>query len=385
MQFKACGGKCSGQLKIKGAQKCAALKWEESMGFKILAINPGSTSTKIALYEDEKELFTETLTHDIVELEKYEHVQDQFLMRKKVVEAALETRGLDVLELAAVVGRGGMLPPVKSGAYEVNEVMLDVLKNRPALEHASNLGAIIAYEIASRIGVKAYIYDSVRVDELQDIARISGMPVIPRTSTVHALNARAMAMKAAASYNKRYQDVNCIVAHLGGGISLSVHSKGQMIDIISDDEGPFSPERAGRVPCKQLIDLCYSGDYDKRTAHKMLRGNGGLKAYLGTHDAREVEKRIADGDDEAKRVYEAMAYQVAKGIGELATVVDGEVDYIVLTGGIAYSKMLTDWIIKRVQFIAPIALLPGENEMESLAGGTLRVLRGEETAHIFEL
>lgn len=354
------------------------------MAYMILAINPGSTSTKIAVYEDEKEIFTQSLDHDIVELEKYEHVQDQFLMRKKIVEAALEEKGIDLTSLSAVVGRGGMLPPVKSGAYEVNEAMIDVLKNRPALEHASNLGGIIAYEIADRLGIKAYIYDSVRVDELQDIARISGMPEIPRTSTVHALNSRAMAMKAAKSYNKAYKDVNCIVAHLGGGISLSVHQKGQMIDIISDDEGPFSPERAGRVPCKQLIDLCFSGKYDARTVHKMLRGNGGIKAYLGTHDARNVEKMIEEGNPEAKRVYEAMAYQVAKGIGELATVVDGEVDYIVLTGGIAYSKMLTDWIVKRVKFIAPIAILPGENEMESLVGGTLRVLKGEETARVFE-
>ena len=354
------------------------------MEFLILAINPGSTSTKISVYQNEKELFTETLDHDIVELEKYEHVQDQFLMRKKLVEMALEEKGIDLSKLSAVVGRGGMLPPVKSGAYEVNEAMLDVLKNRPALEHASNLGGIIAFEIADRLGIKAYIYDSVRVDELQDIARVSGMPEIPRTSTVHALNSRAMAMKAARQYNKKYSEVNAIVAHLGGGISLSVHSKGQMIDIISDDEGPFSPERAGRVPCKQLIDLCFSGQYNERTVHKMLRGNGGLKAYLGTHDARNVEKMISEGNDEAKRVYEAMAYQVAKGIGELATVVDGDVDFIVLTGGIAYSKMLTEWIIKRVKFIAPIALLPGENEMESLANGTLRVLKGEETARIFE-
>ena len=274
-----------------------------------------------------------------------------------------------------------MLPPVKSGAYRVNDIMVDRLKNRPVFEHASNLGALIAYEVANITDIPAYIYDSVRVDELEDIARISGMPDIPRTSTNHVLNSRAMAMKVAKKYGKNYDEINCIVAHLGGGISINVQEKGKMIDIISDDEGTFSPERAGRVPCKGLIDLCYSGKYDEKTMHKKLRGNGGLKAYLNTHDAREVEKRIENGDKYAELVYEAMAYQVAKGIGELATVVEGNIDYIIITGGIAYSKTFTDWIIKRVKFIAPIEIMPGENEMESLALGTLRVLRGEEEAN----
>jgi butyrate kinase len=229
--------------------------------------------------------------------------------------------------------------------------------------------------------VPAYIYDSVRVDELEEIARISGMPEIPRTSTNHVLNSRAMAMKTAKKYGRDYYDVNCIVAHLGGGISVNVQKKGKMIDILADDEGPFSPERSGRVPCKALIDLCYSGKYDNQTVHKKLRGNGGLKAYLGTHEAREVERRIKNGDQQAKLIFEAMAYQVAKGIGEMATVVDGEVDFIILTGGIAYSKMFTEWIAKRVSFIAPIEIMPGENEMESLALGAIRVLRDEETAN----
>ena len=355
------------------------------MAHYILAINPGSTSTKIALFEDEKEVFNETLDHNIEELAKYDHVQEQFKMRKEVVVQALEEKAFDIQKLSAVVGRGGMLPPVKSGAYRVNDKMVDFLANRPAIEHASNLGALIAYEIAESMGIPSYIYDSVRVDELKPIARISGIPEVPRASTVHALNSRAMAMKAAEENGKKYTDVNCIVAHLGGGISLSIHEKGQMVDIMSDDEGPFSPERAGRVPCKSLIDLCFSGKYDHRTLGKMLRGNGGLKAYLNTVDARDVEKMIAEGNEEAKLIYEAMAYQVAKGIGEMATVVSGRVDFIVLTGGIAYSKMLTEWIIDRVKFIAPIVLLPGENEMVALAGGALRVLNGIEEARAFEL
>ncbi len=354
------------------------------MVFKILAINPGSTSTKIALYENEQEIFSSELKHSIKELEEYDKIQDQFEMRKKVVLAFLEENKYDVNELSAVVGRGGMLPSVKSGAYNVNETMINRLKNNPIVEHASNLGALIAYEIANPIGIPAYIYDSVRVDELKDIARISGMPDIARSSTSHALNARAMAMRIGKKYNRQYADMNLIVAHLGGGISLSLHEKGRMVDIIADDEGPFSPERAGRVPCKDLIDLCYSGKFDKKAMHKKLRGNGGLKAYLSTVDAREVEKMIDAGDENARLIYEAMAYQIAKGIGELSTVVEGNVDAIIITGGIAYSARMTSWIKKRVAFIAPVEIMPGENEMESLALGILRVIRKEEAARAYK-
>lgn len=350
------------------------------MSYKILAINPGSTSTKIAVYEDERELFTTVLEHPVEEIEKYDSTQDQFEMRKNVVMSFLKEKGFNINELSAVVGRGGMLPPVKSGAYIVNDLMIKTLREKPVMEHASNLGAPIAYEIAKSIGVNAYIYDSVRTDELKEIARISGMPDIPRTSTSHVLNTRAMAIKLANKVGKQYDEMNFIVAHLGGGISINVHEKGKIVDLISDDEGPFSPERAGRVPCRDLIELCYSGKYDKKTMHRKLRGNGGIKAYLGTVDAREVERRIEDGDEKAKLIYEAMAYQVAKGIGELATVLEGRVDYIILTGGIAHSKMLTSWIKKRVEFIAPVEMMAGENEMESLAYGILRVLRGEEKA-----
>lgn len=348
--------------------------------FKILAINPGSTSTKIALYEDEREIFVKTLEHPAKEVEQYGKVEDQFEMRKNAVLSCLKEKGLDVEELSAVVGRGGMLPPVQSGAYLVNERMVNRLANNPVMEHASNLGAIIAYEIARSISVPAYIYDSVRVDELKDIARISGMPDIPRTSTSHALNSRAMAMKAAKKHGRQYAGMNFVVAHLGGGISLSAHEKGRMVDIVSDDEGPFSPERAGRVPCRALIDLCYSGKFDKRAMHKKLRGNGGIKAYLNTVDVREVERMIEKGDENAGLIFEAMAYQVSKAVGELATVLEGKVDAIVITGGIAYSNKMTALIKKRVEFIAPVEIMPGENEMESLALGTLRVLKGEEIA-----
>lgn len=269
--------------------------------------------------------------------------------------------------------------------WKINEAMLDRLINRPIAEHASNLGAVIAYEIARPLGIPAYIYDSVAVDELEDVSKISGLPDINRKSLSHALNMRAVAIKTAKKSNKSYHDMNIIVAHLGGGISLSIHKDGKMIDIVSDDEGPFSPERAGRVPCMLLAKLCYSGKYDQRTMMKKLRGNGGLVAYLGTNKAIEVEERIKNGDKEAELVYYALAYQIAKGIGELATVVMGEVDRIVITGGIAHSKVMTELIKERVKFIAPVDIMPSENELESLALGALRVLKDEEKAHEYNL
>ncbi len=345
---------------------------------RVLAINPGSTSTKIAVYEDETLLLSKTLDHSKEELEPFEKVSDQFGMRKKAVLDFLDENSFDIKTLSAVVGRGGVLPPVKSGAYGVNDVMIDRLKNNPVAEHASNLGALIANEIAKPLGIMAVIYDSVSVDEFKPVARLSGMADIERASLCHALNMRASGIKTAESLGRPYQSLNLVIAHLGGGISISVHEKGKMIDIISDDEGPFSPERAGRVPCRRLIEMCYSGQFDRRTMMKKLRGLGGIKSYLDTHSALEVESRIEKGDQEALLVYQAMAYQVAKGIGELATVVKGKVDGIVVTGGIAHSKMMTGWIKESVEFIAPVYIMAGENELEALAMGALRVVRGEE-------
>jgi len=350
------------------------------MSYKIFVVNTGSTSTKIALYEDDKEIFVKSLSHPDELISKYDDVQDQLHMRLEFVRSYLEEKKFDVKDLSCVVARGGMLLPVKSGAYAVNELMLDRVENRPVMEHASNLAAPIAYDIAREAGVPSYIYDSVMTDEFPDIARISGMPDIPRNSTSHVLNTRAMAIKYAKSIGKKYEDLNIIVAHLGGGISINIHHKGQIVDLLSDDEGPFSPERAGRVPCRDLINLCYSGKFDKKTMQRKLRGNGGLKAYLNTIDARQVETMIQEGNEYAKLIYEAMAYQIAKGIGDLATVVEGKVDAIILTGGIAYSKMLTSWIKNRVSFISHVEIMPGENEMEALAYGALRVLKGEEKA-----
>lgn len=349
------------------------------MGFKILAINPGSTSTKIALFDDSAQVFKTNIEHPSAELEKYKSIADQYEMRHDAILEALKSNSFDVGKLDAVVGRGGLLPPVKSGAYRVNELMVDRLRNRPVVEHASNLGAIISFSIAEPLKIPSFIYDSVAVDEMEPIARITGIAEIKRSSFAHALNMRAGAIKIAKEMGKDLKDLNLIVTHLGGGISVCVIKNGKMIDIVSDDEGPFSPERSGRIPAKEMMNLCYRED--KAVVSKKLRGKGGLVSLLGTNSALEVEKMIENGDENAKLVYSAMAYQIAKGIGEMATVVDGEVDRIIVTGGIAYSKTMTSAIEKSVKFIAPVIIVPGENEMEALSQGTLRVLKGEEEAH----
>lgn len=350
------------------------------MSYKILAINPGSTSTKLALYREEEKVLDHTLEHPAEDLKKFGKVIDQYEYRKEVIEEFLHKKGVDLKELSAIVGRGGMLPPVEAGAYWVNEKMLHCLRNNPVVEHASNLGAIIAYEIGKPYKIPCFVYDSVTVDQLEDVARITGIPEVKRISFNHVLNSRATAMKLAKKLGKKYEDVNIIVTHIGGGISVSAHKTGRIIDMLADDEGPFAPERAGRIPGKELINICFSGKYNKREVIGKMRGNAGLKAHLGTHDAREIEKMIEEGNNEARVVYEAMAYQIAKGIGEMATVLKGKVDAIILTGGIAYSKMMTDMIKERVEFISPVEIIPGENEMEALAFGALRVLKGQEKA-----
>ena len=354
------------------------------MNYRILAINPGSTSTKIAVYDNDKQILVKGIDHPSEEIAKYDRIQDQFAMRKQEVLKVLEENNIEINTFSAIVGRGGLLPPVKSGAYLVNDEMIDRLKNRPVLEHASNLGAIISYEIAKPLGINAYIYDSVAVDELIDVARLSGVSGMDRESLSHALNSRAMAIKYAKENDSKYSDLNLIVAHLGGGISVSVHEKGRMIDIVSDDEGSFSPERSGRIPCKKLIDRCFSGKYTHKEMLKTIRGKGGIVSYLNTVDVREVEKMISEGNEQAKLVHEAMAYQVSKSIGELAPTIEGKVDAIIITGGIAYSKLMTSMIKKRVEFISKVEIMPGENELESLSLGTLRVLTGEEKAREYE-
>lgn len=354
------------------------------MGYKILAINPGSTSTKIAVYEDDLVIFTEDILHSDEELMPYDRVVDEFEMRKAHILAVLASNNLKPEELSAVVGRGGQLVNIHAGGYLVTEDMKHRLIAPAASEHASNLGALIADAIAAPIGIPAYIYDAVGSDELDDIAKITGFPGIVRKSLCHVLNSKAMARKAAAEVGKTYQDMNFVVAHLGGGISISAHKNGRIIDVITADGGPFSPERSGSAPLSDIVEMCYSGEYNKLEMKKKVAGQGGMKAYLGTSSCIEIEKMIADGNELAKNVYEAQAYQVAKGIGELSPTLRGKIDAIILTGGVAHSKMLTGMIAGYVDFIAPIRIMPGENELESLAAGALRILKGEEHAESYK-
>ncbi len=347
----------------------------------ILTINPGSTSTKVALYEDEHPLFVETIPHSAEEIAAFPHIADQYAFRRDAVLTLLDEQGVRLDSLDAVVGRGGILRPIPSGTYRVNERMLDELRHPKEREHASNLGAIIADEIARRAGIPAFIVDPVCVDEFDEIARISGLPEIERRSLSHALNLKAAARRAARELGKRYDEVNLVVAHLGGGISVSAHQRGRMVDVNQalDGTGPFAPERAGGLPVGDVIRLCYSSEYTYEEMIKKIAGRGGLVAHLGTNDARQVERRIIEeGDEHARLIYQAMAYQIAKEIGLMATVLKGDVDAIVLTGGLARSEMLAAWIVERVEWIASVLIYPGEDEMLAMAQGTLRVLRGEE-------
>lgn len=350
---------------------------------RLLIINPGSTSTKISVYEDENALFTESISHSSVSLSKYDNIADQFEFRKDLILEVLKEKDINLKDITGIVARGGVLPPVEAGAYRVNEDMVWQLKNAPQNEHASNLGAIIAYSISQEYGMPSFIYDSVSVDELLPIVRITGLPEIKRKGLGHNLNMRAAAMRYAKENNKKYKDCTLIVAHLGGGISVSLHTDGLIADIINDEEGPFSPERSGGLPTFQVIDMAIFGKYDRKELLNILKNKGGLMAYFGTNDTREVEKMIADNDEKAKLIYEAMALNVAKFIAFESAVVNGNIDAIILTGGIANSQLFTKLVKDRIEFISPVIIYPGENEMESLALGGLRVLCKEEDAKEF--
>lgn len=347
---------------------------------RLLIINPGSTSTKIAIFDNEKPVLEQTLRHSNEELAPYASIIDQFEFRKNVILNTLNEKGINITKLNAVVGRGGLVKPVEGGTYRVNERMLEDLRIGVMGQHASNLGGIIANEIASQLNIPAFIVDPVVVDEMEDIARLSGMPEISRVCIFHPLNQKAVARRAAKDMGSKYEDMNFVIAHMGGGISVGAHRKGRVVDVNNalDGEGPFSPERTGGLPVHELIKLCYSGKYTYAELRRKIAGEGGLVAYLGTNDGREVERRINNGDKKAELVYEAMAYQIAKEIGSCAAVLEGKVDAILLTGGLAYDKKLVDWIKERVQFISEVRVYPGEDEMIALAEGGLRVLRGEE-------
>jgi butyrate kinase len=349
---------------------------------KILVINPGSTSTKVAVYEDERELFMENINIEIDEIKKYETLYDQLDMRYQQVIYSLKKHQISESDLDVIVSRGGMLPPVRSGAYVIDDKLVEVLRYRPSHLHASNFGALMAHKISAPRGIPAYIYDSVAVDELSEVARLSGIKGKDRKSFSHVLNTRAVARKYCGERGLDYRQSTLIVVHLGGGISVNIQKDGRVVDVVTAEEGPFSPERAGGLQVTMCIEICKEEGMEKLQKYEC--GEGGIMSYLGTKDVREVEKRIAEGDLEAQIVYRAMAYQIAKAIGSLATVEKGKIDAILLTGGMAHSKMLTNWIKEQVQFIAPVYTYPGEFEMQALALGALRVMRKEENARRIE-
>jgi butyrate kinase len=352
----------------------------------ILAINPGSTSTKLAVYEGEKCILTKTIRHSIEEIAHYKRIVDQFEFRKGVIIDALVDEGINVDSIKYIIGRGGSTYPMESGVYLVNNLMLYHAREGVMGEHASNLGPLIADYIAHQIPkAKAYIADPIVTDEMDPIARISGHPLFSRVSIFHALNQKAMARFHARKVGRVYEDMNLIVAHLGGGISIGAHCKGRVIDVNNGlhGEGPFSPERSGTLPVYQLIDICFSGRFSKDQIQRMVVGEGGYVAYLGTNNALDVEKAAESGDEKAGIIQDALGYQVAKFIGEMAVVLNGNIDGIIVTGGVAYNQYLMKYISDKVSFMAPVYIYPGEDELEALAMNALRVARGEIEAKIY--
>ena len=354
----------------------------QAVDYQVLVINPGSTSTKIGIFKGETAIMESTIRHTNKEIAQYPSIIDQYRFRKEAILAALEVEGIAISQLDAVCGRGGLLRPIEGGTYAVNDVMIEDLKKGYSGQHASNLGGILAREIASGLDVPSFIVDPVVVDELAPLARISGFSLIDRKSIFHALNQKAVARRYANKVNRKYEDLRLIVTHMGGGITVGVHAEGKVIDVNNGlhGDGPFSPERAGTVPTGELIDLCFSGKYFRSEVMNSIVGKGGLVGYLGTNDAVLVEKRIAAGDEEAKLIYDAMAYQIAKEIGSAATVLEGRIDAIILTGGLAYGKNFIKQISSKIEWMADVLVYPGEDELQALAEGAIRVLSGVEKA-----
>ena len=346
----------------------------------ILAINPGSTSTKIAIYRNSEKAFIKNIKHDSKDLEEFESITDQYNFRKTVILNELKHADIELESISVVVGRGGLVKPIPSGVYKVNDALIRDLKIGILGQHASNLGGLIAHDIASSLrGAEAFIVDPVVVDEFDDIARITGHPLFERKSIFHALNQKAIARNHAKTHNVEYEELNLIVAHMGGGISVGAHMKGRVIDVNQalDGEGPFSPERSGTLPVGELVKLCFSGEYTYPEVKKMITGQGGYAAYFNTNDAYTIEIAAKNGDKKAALLQEAMAYQVAKEIGAMSAVLEGKVDGILLTGGIAYGKPLIESLTKRIMHLGRIFIYPGEDEMKALAMNGLRVLKGE--------
>ena len=352
---------------------------------KSLIINPGSTSTKVGIFEDETLIKEETLRHSTEEIEQFASITDQKDFRKNIILDFLKKENIDIKAFDVIVGRGGLLRPIPGGTYECTDALIEDLKKGIQGQHASNLGGILAREIGDEIGAKSYIVDPVVVDEMEPVARISGVPEIERVSIDHPLNQKAVARRYAKSIGKKYDEVNVIVVHMGGGTSTGVHKNGKMIDVYAalNGDGAFSPERSNGIPAKALVEMCYSGKYTFEQMMKKIVGGGGLNAYLGTNDMREVNKRCEEGDEKANLVRDAFIYQICKNIGACATVLKGKVDQIILTGGIAYGQVITDAIKDRVEWIAPVTVYPGEDELLALAQGAIRVMNGEEKAQTY--
>lgn len=355
------------------------------MPIRSLIINPGSTSTKIGVFEDENLLFDETLRHSTEEIAQFDSILAQKDFRKNIIMSFLEKKNLDIKTLDVIVGRGGLLKPIPGGTYAVSDALLHDLEIGVQGQHASNLGGILAKEIGDSIGAPAYIVDPITVDELEAPARYSGAPELPRASVFHALNQKAVARRYAGEINKPYDSLNLIVVHMGGGVSVGAHQKGKVIDVFNalDGDGAFSPERAGAVPPGALIKMCFSGKYTEKEVYKKIVGNGGFNAYLGTNDMRDVEKMVDGGDEKAKELRTAFIFQIAKDIGSMAAVLCGKVDRIIATGGIAYDNAVIDGLKDRCEWIAPFTVYPGEDELLALAQGGLRVMRGEEKPGVY--
>ena len=350
-----------------------------------LIVNPGSTSTKLAIFKGTQKLIQNNLEHDAKALAKFDKIADQLEYRLGEVREFIKEHGYQVKDFDAIVGRGGLVYGIGGEGYEVDDALVEALSN-PELcsQHASNLGGLIGKKLADEGGIKAYIYDAVMGSYLSDVARLTGFPEFKRQPTCHVLNSRAMAMKYCENNGLDYSKNNFIVAHIGGGSSMSAHKQGKIIDIVADDEGPMSPERSGGTQLLSLMEFFEKSGMNVKDFKKRIRGKGGLLAYIGTTDGRKIEELYIEGDEKVKLVYDAMAYQISKYIGWLAPVLNGEVNAIIITGGLAHSKLLTDMVIPRVNFIAPVTVMPGECEMEALAGGGMRILSGDEVAKHYD-
>lgn len=355
------------------------------MSIKSLIINPGSTSTKIGVFEDETLLFEETLRHSTEEIAQYATIADQKDFRKDIIMNLLKEKNFDIKSLGMIVGRGGMLKPIPGGTYKVTDELLHDLVIGKQGQHASNLGGMLAREIGDELGIPSFIVDPVVVDELCDVARYSGVPELPRTSVFHALNQKAVAKRYAKEIGKSYDSLNLIVVHMGGGVSVGAHKNGQVIDVFNalDGDGAFSPERAGAVPVGALIKMCFSGQYTEKEIYKKFVGNGGFNAYLGTNDMRDVEKMVDEGNAKAKEIRDAFIFQVSKNIGSMSCVLKGKVDQIIVTGGIAYDKGVVEGLKEATEWIAPFTVYPGEDELLALVQGGLRVMNKEEEAMVY--